>query len=159
MKLAMKRVFAIVVLLSLPLSVHLLGQGQSEQKIIFHVTVVRTGDASSDQCPNNDCISTRFTVEGYSDVKGDSRLTEYVLECVQRIPIPVREDSVLVKCPRFHPYSDYEASLGSGPTDEHICSGIGLCYKIVSEKEINKQNRDADPCASKRPLAGSTRPK
>ena len=159
MKPAMKRVFAIVVLLSLPLSVHLLGQGQSEQKIIFHVTAVRTGDVSSDQCPNNDCVSTRFTVEGYSDVKGDSRLTEYVLECVQRIPIPVREDSVLVKCPRLHPFSDYEASLGSGPTDEHICSGIGICYRVVSEKEVINQNKDSSPCGSDKPLIHSTRTK
>jgi hypothetical protein len=155
----MMRAFVLAVLLSLPLSVHLLGQGQSEQKIIFHVTVVRTGDASSDWCPNNDCVSTRFTVEGYSDVKGDSRLTEYVLECVQRIPTKRSQDSVVFECARLHPNNDYESSLSSGPTNESMCLGTGLCYTIVSEKEVIKQNKDSTPCGPDKPLIHSTRTK
>ena len=159
MKSAMKRVFVIVILLSLPLSVHLLGQGQSEQKIIFHVTAVRSGHAGGDWCSSGDCIATRFTVEGYSAMGGDLHLTEYALECVQTIPVKLTPNSVLVKCTRLHPNNDYEPSISSGPTEESMCFGLGLCYTIVSEKEAIKQNKDATPCVANKPLAHPARPK
>ena len=155
------RRLALIMLASslLPLSEQLLGQKQTAQKIIFHVTAVRSGDAGGDWCTNGDCIATRFTVEGYSDIKGDSHLTAYVLECVQPIPIKRSPDSVLVECPRLHPNNDYESILKSGPTNESMCFGAGLCYTIVSEKEVIKQDRGDNPCVSNRPQAHPTRPK
>jgi len=84
MNLKMKRIYAIALLLGLPLSENLLGQGQSSQKIIFHVTAVRQNEAQ-DYCTEANCSATRFTVEGYSDASSDSRI-QYLLECVEVIP-------------------------------------------------------------------------
>jgi NAD-dependent dihydropyrimidine dehydrogenase PreA subunit len=90
---------------------------------------------------------------------GDLHLTEYALECVQTIPVKLTPNSVLVKCTRLHPNNDYEPSISSGPTEESMCFGLGLCYTIVSEKEAIKQNKDATPCVANKPLAHPARPK
>jgi hypothetical protein len=140
-----KRILAIAVLLGLPLSGRTLGQ-ESGQKITFHVTAVRSEEAH-DYCTTGDCSATRFTVEGYSDVKGDSILTEYVLECIEVIasrPTPHRTNV----CGRVHAHNDYEAKLWSDsiffgdetkpPSSEDL---ITVAYRIVSEKEVKKQKR------------------
>jgi hypothetical protein len=154
-------VVALLMVLSvlLPFRERLFGQESTAQKIVFHVTAVRSGHAGGDWCSSGDCIATRFTVEGYSDIGGDLHLTEYALECVQTIPLKLTPNSVLVKCPRLHPNNDYESSIDSAETEESMCFGLALCYTIVSEKEAIKQNKAATPCVSNRPLAHPTRPK
>jgi hypothetical protein len=127
----------------LPLSEQLLGQEQSAQKITFHVTAVRL-EEMRDSCPSDVCSATKFTVEGYSDVKGDSHSTEYVLECDEILaykPSP----HVTVQCVRLHANHDYEASLWSASiafsTTSPSKDAIVANYNIVSEKEDNKQKR------------------
>jgi len=127
----------------LPLSEQSFGQEQSAQKIIFHVTAVHSGEAP-DYCTSGDCTATRLTVEGYSDVKGDSHLTEYVLECVQILPTKPSPDFVSGKCVRLHANNDYEASLGTSAwidsmtfaksvndNDEGVLHYVSVSYTIV----------------------------
>lgn len=142
----------------LPPSAKLFGQESSEPEIVFHVTAVRQSEVH-EHCSSSDCRETRFTVEGYSVGNSDSHSTEYVLECDQFVPNKPSSDSVLVKCARLHAGNDYEARLGSLPESEGMSFGPGLIWNIVSEKEVNKQGRDATPCSSKRAPASPTRPK
>ena len=139
-----KRILAIAVLLGLPLSGRTLGQ-ESGQRIMFHVTAVRSEQAH-DWCTTGDCSATRFTVEGYADVKGDSTLTEYVLECVETL-VQKPSPHFTAVCDRLHAHNDYEARLLSdaiafsetkSPTPE---GAIVPAYRIVSEKEVKKQKR------------------
>jgi hypothetical protein len=141
----MSRIFAVAVLLGLPLCARLLGQEQNGQRITFHVTAVRSEDAH-DYCTSGDCSATRFTVEGYSDVLGDSSLTEYVLECIE-IMAQKPSPHFSVVCDRVHSHNDYSARLmadaiafrDSKPhsSDEPVVSA----YHIVSEKEVVKPKR------------------
>ena len=133
-----KRFFAIALLLGSPLSEHLLGQGQnSSRKIVFHVTAVRQNDAE-DYCTNANCSATRFTVEGYSNVSSDSRITEYMLECVEVITNGPPAHRTM-GCVRLHANSDYTVELWDDsiafPTSD---SGFVANYKIKSEKTATK---------------------
>jgi hypothetical protein len=148
-----KVTFAIAVLLGLPLNEQLFGQEQSAQKIIFHVTAVRS-ESASDYCTSGDCIATKFTVEGYSGTKGDSNLTEYVLECVEQVPHKPLPNDFYVFCGRVHAQNDYAAEMmgddniffknvSSGPVEE---TGVEhrifkAAYRILSEKEVGRQKR------------------
>jgi hypothetical protein len=137
-----KMIFAVVILLGLPLTGQLVGQKQSAKKITFHVTAVRSGKALH-WCQSDDCSATRFTVEGYSDVTGDSHLTEYVLECVEVLsakPSPI-------VCDRVHANNDYDARLWEGdivfvePSPTVTDGAMRSTYHIVSEKEVDKRKR------------------
>ena len=141
-----------------PLSVHLLGQEQNEPKIAFHVTAVRQGEVH-EYCTSSNCSETKFTVEGYSVGNGGSHSTEYVVECDQIIPNSQSSTSALVKCARLHAGNDYVASLASLPTIEGMSFGEGVVYEIVSEKEANKQDMSANPCAPRKSLAVPARPR
>jgi hypothetical protein len=135
MNLKMKRIYAIALLLGLPLSENLLGQGQSSQKIIFHVTAVRQNEAQ-DYCTEANCSATRFTVEGYSDASSDSRI-QYLLECVEVIPNGTVHPTI--GCVHLHANNDYAAELWDDsiyfPTS---ASGFIANYKIKSEKSVTK---------------------
>lgn len=50
--------------------------GQDSNTKIFHVTSVRTEEAT-DWCTSNECSATRFTVEGYTPT------VEYLTECIE----------------------------------------------------------------------------
>jgi hypothetical protein len=129
---------------------HLYGQSQDDDgtqgtKIIFHVTSVRQEDAPND-CPTNGCEATRFTVEGYADVRHDSHSTEYVLRCTEILvdkPSPHFADT----CGRVHAHNDYDATVFAdtiyfadrkkkpeGAPPEAL-------YKIMSEKEVNRPTK------------------
>ncbi len=126
----------------LPLSELLLGQEQSPQKIIFHVTAVSSGEAR-DWCTTGKCSARRFTVEGYSNVKGDPNLTEYVLEGVEVIANDPKPHFTH-QCVRLHANSDYKASLFDDSIAFSTTSSSGQFvpdYNIVSEKEVNRQKR------------------
>jgi hypothetical protein len=159
----MRRICATVILLVLSPSKHLLGQGQSAQKIIFHVTAVRQEEAR-DWCTTGECSATRRTVEGYSDVNSGSRLTKYVLECVETfVHGPPAHYSAV--CTRLHVNNDYHAnlwddSIAFSETNPATPGGpIVPNYNILSEKEETKQSKDDAPCTPKKPQAGVTRPK
>lgn len=127
----------------------LVGQEQSSQKIIFHVTAVRSG-AANDYCTTGKCSATRITVEGYSDVNGDSHLTEYVLECVEEVANDPKPH-LTAPCVRVHATRDYAASLSAFSIGFNIESiapyQFVVSYTIVaekevrSEKEVNKQKQ------------------
>jgi hypothetical protein len=118
---------------------------ESAQKIIFHVTAVRQGEAP-DWCTTGECSATRFIVEGYSVVRGDLHSTEYVLECVEVMALKPSPRFTLV-CDRVHANNDYGARLfaDSIAFGESSPSSTGEPlhpdYKIVSEKEVNRQKR------------------
>lgn len=133
-------------LLCLALSQRSLGQGQSDQKkIVFHVTAVRSEEAH-DWCTNGECTATRFTVEGYSDVKGDSTVTEYVLECVEVLAYTPSPHNTNV-CQRVHARYDYDAILYATAiwfeesTPRSPGTPVVVLYGIKSEKEVRKQKR------------------
>jgi hypothetical protein len=132
----MKSILAIAVLL-VPLSEHLLGQGQNSQKIIFHVTAVRQ-DEAQDYCTNGNCSATRITVEGYS-IETNSHVAEYVLECVEVIANgpPAHR---MIGCVHLHVNYDYAAELWDDsiafPTSD---GGFVANYKIKSEKGVTTQ--------------------
>ena len=128
----------------LPLSERSLGQEQSAQKITFHVTAVRS-EETQDYCTSGNCSATRFTVEGYSDVKGDSTLTEYVLDCVEIMAYKPSLHFTVV-CARLHANNDYDARLSSdtiafGEGEKTPSGALVADYRIVSEKEVNRQKR------------------
>jgi hypothetical protein len=107
---AIKRIFAIAVLLGLSLNGPSLAQ-EKGTPITFHVTAVRSGEAH-DSCTDADCSATRYTVEGYVDVKSDSSLIEYVLDCVQVI-VSKPSPHFTVVCAQVHAHNDYDATLWS----------------------------------------------
>jgi hypothetical protein len=141
---AMKEIFVIAVLCGLSLSQQSLGQEKSTP-ITFHVTAVRTEEAH-DWCTNAECSATRYTVEGYSDIKGDSSLVEYVLDCVQ-VMVPKPSPHFTVVCAQVHAHNDYDAELWSNaiffgqPKPQSSDGPMFAAYQIVSEKEVNKQKR------------------
>src|ERR1700686_2354500 len=131
----------------------LIGQEQNSKiihQIIFHVTAVRSG-AANDYCTTGKCSATRITVEGYSDVIGSSRLTEYVLECVETINTNDPKLDLTFPCVRVHAARDYFANLHAfsiGFNIESIAPYRFVAdYTIVaekevrSEKEVNKQKQ------------------
>lgn len=131
----MKRIVAIA-LLGITFCGRLLGQERG-QDISFHVTAVRSGDAT-DWCPTGECDATRITVEGYSAT------TVYVLDCVEVIthkPSPHYADY----CDHVHAHSDYDATLwpaniGFKPIKSKTADEAPVSlYRIVSEKEISKK--------------------
>jgi len=137
----MKRIFALAVILGLSLG-RILGQ-ENGQKIMFHVTAVRSEEAH-DWCTTGECSAMRYTVEGYSDVKGDSTPTECVLECVEVIASKPKPHLTNV-CGRVHAHNDYEAQLWSDSiffgdeTKPQSSEGVvTVGYHIVSEKEVKK---------------------
>ncbi len=113
------------------------------EKIVFHVTSVRSEDAT-DYCTTGKCSATRFTVEGYSDVKGRPTVTEYVLECVETL---VTETPVhyTVVCDRVHANNDYDATLYAdnimfGEPKKYSGEGpLTAVYSIKSEKETKRK--------------------
>lgn len=131
---SIKRVFAFVVLLGLPLCGRSLGQVQN---ITFHVTAVRSEDAPK-VC--DDCSATKITVEGYSDT------IEYVLECTEVVASKPSPHFTVV-CDRVHAGSDYDArmtvtSIWFGPDKPQSSDGpLAGHYDIVSEKEVKRQKR------------------
>lgn len=100
---SMKRILAVVALLGLPFCERSLGQEQSPQKIIFHVTAVRSEEAHDICTSDTDCSATRFTVEGYSEANGES--TEYVLDCVEIMAFKPSPHLAVV-CDRVHAHND-----------------------------------------------------
>jgi hypothetical protein len=140
----MRSIFTIAMLLWLPLRWSL-GQDQGEpKKIVFHVTAVHSEEAT-DWCTTGECSATRFTVEGYSDVKGDPAVTEYVLECVQtHVYKPTPRYTAV--CQRVHAHSDYAAKLYATviqfEEEKPQASGPAVVlYEIKSEKEVSRQKR------------------
>jgi len=120
---------------------------ETGEKIVFHVTSVQSAEAT-DYCTTGQCSATRFTVEGYTNLKGNSGVTEYVLDCVEVVTTksPIHWTNV---CAHVHASSDYDAKLysqsvdfygeekGSSSTD----APIRVLYGIKSEKEVSKQKR------------------
>jgi hypothetical protein len=138
-----RRIFAIAVLLGLSLNGRSLGQ-EKGTPITFHVSAVRSEEAH-DWCMTGECNATRFTVEGYADVKGDSSLVEYVLDCVQ-IMAHKPSPHFTVVCVQVHAHNDYDAKLYSnailfGDATTQSDGPMLAGYQIVSEKEVNKQKR------------------
>lgn len=129
----------------LPLSEQLLGQEKTAQKMIFHVTAVRS-EEPPDWCTTGECSATRFTVEGYSVVKGDLHSTEYVLECIEALRVHPSPSDFRAVCDRLHANNEYDALLwgdsisfgDAKPTPDGIAR---ILYKIVSEKEVNRHKR------------------
>lgn len=119
-------------------------QGQGTQKMPFHVTAVRSGEAHDVCASDSDCTATRFIVEGYSDVKDNS--TDYVLDCVE-ITALKPSPHPLVECDRVHAHNDYVVRLMSdaiafGEAKPHSPDGPGQsAYRIVSEKERTQQKQ------------------
>jgi hypothetical protein len=141
---SLKRMIAIIVLLGPPVSWRSLGQEQSMQKIIFHVTAVRSEEARDICASDSDCDATRFTVEGYSDPKGGSSPTEYTLDCVEIMSL-TPPPHYLVVCDRVHAHNDYSARLMSnaiafGEAKPRSSDGPGVsAYRILSEREASKK--------------------
>src|SRR5438128_2399834 len=119
----------------------LIGQEPSARKIIFHVSAVRSGEAS-DYCTTGKCNATRITVEGYSDVNGDSHLTEYVLECIE-VTDHDPKPHLTAPCVRVHANRDYSASLSAISIGFNITSiapyPFVLNYTIVAEQEVKSE--------------------
>ena len=142
--LTIKKILVIAVVLGLPLSDQTLGQDKGTP-ITFHVTAVRSEEAH-DWCTDGGCSATRYTVEGYSDVKGDSSLVEYVLDCVQ-VMVAKPSPHFTIVCAQVHAHNDYDATLFSSaisfsPTKAQAPGEPMLAiYQIVSEKEVSKQKR------------------
>jgi hypothetical protein len=144
---ALNKIFAIAIFLGLLLSQRLLGQEQGTP-IPFHVTAVRSEDVSSDKAYEwcNGCDVTRHTVEGYSEVKGNSHVTEYVLEC-DDIFVSTPSPHYIDVCDRLHADNDYDARLlptaiAFGPVRPHSDGEpTALAYDIKSEKESRKQKQ------------------
>jgi hypothetical protein len=138
-----KRIAIIVVAL---LACRCLAQEVGE-KIVFHVTSVGSADAT-DYCTTGECSATRFTVEGYANLRGSSAVTAYVLDCVEVVTTksPIHWTSV---CAHVHASSDYDAKLYSqsvdlSPEEKGSSSAdapMRLLYSIKSEKEVSKQKR------------------
>jgi hypothetical protein len=141
------------ILLLFPLNKTLHGQERKEQKIVFHVTAVRSA-AANDWCSSGDCNATRLTVEGYVQLKGNPHVTEYVLACVQLLPNKPSPDFVATQCVHVHANTDYDATLRStqwsssifftepSATEQHdpahyVVEG----FNILSEKEVSKSER------------------
>jgi hypothetical protein len=134
-------------------SSQLLAQDQEHdhgwQKIVFHVTSVRSEDAT-DWCQTGECSATRFTIEGYSDVKQDGHLTEYVLKCVEVTVIDPSPHKTFV-CAHLHANNDYDAllvreSISFYPFGKPMPAGsldqaLSL-YSIASEKEMAKPKKE-----------------
>jgi hypothetical protein len=140
---SIKRILAITVLLGLAVAERSLGQDKGTP-ITFHVTAVRSEEAH-DWCTTGECSATRYTVEGHSEVKSDSSLIEYVLECVQVMALKPSPHFTIV-CDQVHAHSDYDATLWSNaisfrpPTPQSTDGPTVAAYQIVSEKEV-KQKR------------------
>ena len=121
-----------------------LGQEQGTQKIPFHVTAVRSEEASDVCASDSGCTATRFTVEGYSAMKDHS--TDYVLDCVE-ITALKPSPHPMVECDRVHAHNDYVVRLMSdaiafGEAKPRSPDGPGQsAYRIVSEKERTQQKR------------------
>lgn len=115
--------------------------GVDATKAILHVTSVRQEDAT-DYCTTGECSATRFTVKGYIDAKNDPDAVEYVLECVEtRVMKP--KPHVTATCIRVHAHNDYSVKVWPDAIAvEHDATieGLELAYKIISEKEVRKQN-------------------
>lgn len=110
-----------------------------DRKESFHVSSVKTEDAR-DWCTTGKCSAERFTVEGY--IKGESKLVEYVLECVETIanePSP----HYTVICIHVHANNDYAVKVGTDSVlfEHEPPSGDALvsAYRIISEKEAPKR--------------------
>ena len=139
-----KSILAVPVLLGLLLSEQSLGQ-EKGTPITFHVTAVRSEEAR-DWCTNAECSAIRYTVEGYSDVKSDSSLIEYVLDCVQ-VMVPKPSPHFTIVCAQVHAHNDYDATLWSNaisfspPKPQSPDAPMAAAYQIVSEREVSKQKR------------------
>jgi hypothetical protein len=87
-------------------------------------------------------------VEGYANLKGNSAVTAYELDCVEVVTTksPIHWTSV---CARVHASNDYDAKLYSqsadlSPEEKGSSSPdaqMRLLYSIKSEKEVSKQKR------------------
>jgi len=117
------------------------GQKKTEAtKATLHVTSVRQAEAE-DYCQTNECSATRFTVEGYVDVKGDPDAVEYALECVETWAMKPKPH-VTGSCIKVHAHNDYLVKVFPEAVffeHEGNVEGIELGYKILSEKEVRKQ--------------------
>lgn len=141
----MAKRIAIVVVVTL-LACRCFGQ-EAGEKIVFHVTSVQSAEAT-DYCTTGECSATRFTVEGYTNLKSNSGVTEYVLDCVEVVTTksPIHWTSV---CAHVHASNDYDAKLysqsvdfyGEGKGSSSTDAPIRLLYSIKSEKEVSKQKR------------------
>ncbi len=139
-------ILAIAALVVLTLRGQALGQDDKGTPIVFHVTAVRSEDAK-DWCTTGECSATRYTVEGYSDVKGDSGFVEYVLDCVETL-VEKPSPHYTAVCGRVHAHNDYQAKLWSDSiffgdeTKPPSSNGVFLvAYHIVSEREASKQKK------------------
>ncbi len=109
-------------------------------KIVFHVTSV-SQKPDLERCgPEDHCIATLFTVEGYATVNRNVHRTKYVLNCDEILSND--NGSLIVTCPRVHATANYDALLygatiffGSSPTESNGALVTG--YTIVSEKEAD----------------------
>ena len=131
-------VFAVILLFC---SEGLHTQDLGSQKIVFHVTAVRS-EESRDYCASVDCRETKFTVEGYSEASRNPTLTEYILECVEILaykPTP----HLTARCVRVHARNSYAATvLRDAITFGEIKEGsFVFAYDIVSEKEVNRAKK------------------
>jgi hypothetical protein len=144
--LTIRDIATIATILCLSFSLSSLAQTKDEQtRIVFHVTAVRSEEAH-DWCTSGECSATRFTVEGYSDVKGSSTATEYVLECVEVMTyVPPAHNTTV--CQRVHAHYDYDAilyatAINFADTTEHApINPVVVLYEIKSEKEVRRRKR------------------
>ena len=128
----------------------LLAQDQEKdrgrQKIVFHVTSVRSEDAT-DWCQTGECSAERITVAGFSDVNHDDHLTEFMLECVEATVSDPTPHFTLV-CAHLHANNDYDAFLFATAISFYpdgkprpVGSPLQGVYSIVSEKEMTKPKK------------------
>jgi len=127
-----------------------LGTGAAQEsngtRILFHVTSVRQENAPND-CPAADCEATRFTVEGYAEVRHDGALIDLVLRCSE-ILVGKPSPHYAVTCGRVHAHNDYDATLyadtiyfADGPKKKPEGAPPEALYRIMSEKEADKKTR------------------
>ena len=140
----LEKIFIIAIFLGVSLSERSPAQDKGTP-ITFHVTAVRSEEAH-DWCATGECGATRYTVEGYSDVKSDSSLIEYVLDCVQ-VMAPKPSPHFTIVCDQVHAHNDYDATLWSNaisfspPKPQSPDAPMAAAYQIVSEREVSKQKR------------------
>jgi hypothetical protein len=114
--------------------------GQNTTQVLFQVTSVRSQEAK-DYCEAGKCSATRFTVEGYVDVKGHVDAVEYVLECVELIENEPKPYLAIV-CSHVHAHEDYAVKIGdtyisfSEAVQKSKSEPIYSSYAIVKEKEV-----------------------
>lgn len=121
-------------------SVTLTVAGQESGHALFHVTSVRTEDAT-DWCTTGNCSATRLIVEGYIKDEDQSTSVEYVLHCVEVLASNPSPHFTIV-CSHVHAHNDYlvkvfDKAIAFDSQEKPTKDGPTIAaYDIVSEKEV-----------------------